>query len=275
MSNWKEADVRAALAAKNLKISGGRDGSLHVLDPFNYDVQFANLAEEDRSVTEPVIEGGRHARICRTKLNDFETGKISRRKLIETLTLAATTAYAAEQRAGAGETRSRRSSSTTSPTPVLTSRRPRTGTRWCSTCDQVGQTKRDVVVVSARRASKPYNVTAKDVPHSTSSSARPTARRARRSAGTCAGAGGDRPRQLTVLNFNRAEAKAKLTAMGVKNVRDGGLYSLHMDDAFGYDVQLSGLDNNAADRRLARQRLRRLCRRSLFVCGAVTSQRPV
>ena len=47
MSNWKEADVRAALAAKNLTISGGRDGSLHVLDPFNYDVQFANLAEED------------------------------------------------------------------------------------------------------------------------------------------------------------------------------------------------------------------------------------
>jgi catechol 2,3-dioxygenase-like lactoylglutathione lyase family enzyme len=47
MSNWKEAEVRAALAAKNLKISGGRDGSLHVLDPFNYDVQFANLAEED------------------------------------------------------------------------------------------------------------------------------------------------------------------------------------------------------------------------------------
>jgi catechol 2,3-dioxygenase-like lactoylglutathione lyase family enzyme len=47
MSNWKEADVRGALAAKNLKVSGGRDGSLHVLDPFNYDVQFANLAEED------------------------------------------------------------------------------------------------------------------------------------------------------------------------------------------------------------------------------------
>ena len=30
------------------------------------------------------------------KLNDFETGKISRRKLIETLTLAATTVYAAD-----------------------------------------------------------------------------------------------------------------------------------------------------------------------------------
>ena len=30
------------------------------------------------------------------KLNEFETGKISRRKLIETLTLAATTAAAAD-----------------------------------------------------------------------------------------------------------------------------------------------------------------------------------
>ena len=33
--------------------------------------------------------------------------------------------------------------------------------------------------------------------------------------------------------------------MGVKNVRDGGLYSLHMDDAMGYDVQISGFANNA------------------------------
>ena len=31
----------------------------------------------------------------------------------------------------------------------------------------------------------------------------------------------------------------------VKNVRDGGLYSLHMDDLFGYDVQISGFENNA------------------------------
>ena len=47
MSNWDEQKVRAALKAKGLEISGGRDGSLHVLDPFNYDVQFANLVEED------------------------------------------------------------------------------------------------------------------------------------------------------------------------------------------------------------------------------------
>jgi catechol 2,3-dioxygenase-like lactoylglutathione lyase family enzyme len=47
MSNWNEQAVRGAIKAKGLEISGGRDGSLHVLDPFNYDVQFANIVEED------------------------------------------------------------------------------------------------------------------------------------------------------------------------------------------------------------------------------------
>jgi hypothetical protein len=31
----------------------------------------------------------------------------------------------------------------------------------------------------------------------------------------------------------------------VKNVREAGRYSLHMDDPFGYDVQISGLEANA------------------------------
>jgi len=47
LSNWNEQEVRAAIKAKGQEISGGRDGSLHVLDPFNYDVQFANIIEED------------------------------------------------------------------------------------------------------------------------------------------------------------------------------------------------------------------------------------
>jgi catechol 2,3-dioxygenase-like lactoylglutathione lyase family enzyme len=47
LSDWNEARVRAAIKAKGLEISGGRDGSLHVLDPFNYDVQFANDVEEN------------------------------------------------------------------------------------------------------------------------------------------------------------------------------------------------------------------------------------
>src|SRR5437016_3903226 len=36
MSNWDEQKVRRALQAKGLEISGVRDGSLHVLDPFSY-----------------------------------------------------------------------------------------------------------------------------------------------------------------------------------------------------------------------------------------------
>jgi catechol 2,3-dioxygenase-like lactoylglutathione lyase family enzyme len=47
LSNWNEARVRAAIRAKGLQISGGRDGSLHVQAPYNYDVQFANAVEEN------------------------------------------------------------------------------------------------------------------------------------------------------------------------------------------------------------------------------------
>jgi len=28
-------------------------------------------------------------------------------------------------------------------------------------------------------------------------------------------------------------------------VRDGGAFSLHMEDPFGYDIQISGVANNA------------------------------
>jgi catechol 2,3-dioxygenase-like lactoylglutathione lyase family enzyme len=45
--NWDENRVRAGVKNKGLEISGGRPGSLHVRDPFNYDVQFANAAEEN------------------------------------------------------------------------------------------------------------------------------------------------------------------------------------------------------------------------------------
>jgi catechol 2,3-dioxygenase-like lactoylglutathione lyase family enzyme len=47
LSNWEEGRVRAAMKAKGPDISGGRPGSLHVLDPFNYDIQFASIAEEN------------------------------------------------------------------------------------------------------------------------------------------------------------------------------------------------------------------------------------
>jgi hypothetical protein len=47
LSNWNEASVRAAIEAKGQKVSGGRPGSLHVLDPYGYDIQYASIAEEN------------------------------------------------------------------------------------------------------------------------------------------------------------------------------------------------------------------------------------
>lgn len=46
VTNWDEARVRAALKAKGLDVTG-RDGSLHVYDPFDFDVQIASAAEEN------------------------------------------------------------------------------------------------------------------------------------------------------------------------------------------------------------------------------------
>jgi catechol 2,3-dioxygenase-like lactoylglutathione lyase family enzyme len=44
--NWDEARVRATLKAKGLDVTG-RDGSLHVYDPFDYDVQLASATAEN------------------------------------------------------------------------------------------------------------------------------------------------------------------------------------------------------------------------------------
>jgi catechol 2,3-dioxygenase-like lactoylglutathione lyase family enzyme len=44
--NWDEACVRATLKAKGLEVTG-RDGSLHVYDAFDYDVQIASAAVEN------------------------------------------------------------------------------------------------------------------------------------------------------------------------------------------------------------------------------------
>jgi hypothetical protein len=46
---------------------------------------------------------------------------------------------------------------------------------------------------------------------------------------------------FTVADFDRERAKAQLSAMGVKNVRDGGPFSVYVNDPFGYEVQIGGL----------------------------------
>jgi catechol 2,3-dioxygenase-like lactoylglutathione lyase family enzyme len=44
--NWNEENVNAALAARGFETTG-RPGSLHIYDPFDVDVQFANSVEEN------------------------------------------------------------------------------------------------------------------------------------------------------------------------------------------------------------------------------------
>jgi catechol 2,3-dioxygenase-like lactoylglutathione lyase family enzyme len=46
IANWDEQKVRSALKAKGLEV-GGRDGSLHVFDPFGYYVQIASADAEN------------------------------------------------------------------------------------------------------------------------------------------------------------------------------------------------------------------------------------
>jgi len=182
------------------------------------------------------------------QLDEFTKGKVSRRKLIEMLTLAATTAYATDKAAAQA----------VSPLKAqlinhvsYTCANFREAADWYSkvfNLDQVGATNRDVALPFGKKGDQPHGVTAKDVPltHLIIRTPNPNAPPP---------PGGQRPRPkaqavidhigYTVADFNRDRAKSALTAMGVKNVREAGRYSLHMDDPFGYDVQVSGLEANA------------------------------
>src|SRR5580704_8880522 len=98
------------------------------------------------------------------KLNEFETGKISRRKLIESLTLAATTLYATDcAKAQADTTLKARLVNHISYTcPNF-----RQAADWYSmvfNLDQVGAAKRDVALPFGKKGEQPYGVTATDVP---------------------------------------------------------------------------------------------------------------
>ena len=188
------------------------------------------------------------------KLNDFETGKISRRKLIETLTFAATTVYAADE------------AKAQSPEPTLkaqlinhfsyTCPNFKDAADWYSkflNLDQVGSNRSTWRCRSARRTSSPTASPRMTCRSRISSSAIARSPAPRRS--------GDQPRLasqamidhigFTVADFNSDRAKAELTALGVKNVREAGSNSVHMDDAFGYDVQISGLEATALSGRLS------------------------
>ena len=173
-------------------------------------------------------------------VDDYQTGKISRRRLIETLTLAATTAYA-------GKTASAAEPPGLDVALVnhvsYTCPDFRKAADWYSmvfNLDQVGATARDVALPFGKKGEKPYGVTADDVPLThIICRTRPT--------DAASGNGTARPTAVvdhiafTVADFDRERAKAQLIAMGVNNVRDGGPFSVYANDPFGYEVQIGGI----------------------------------
>ena len=182
------------------------------------------------------------------KLNDFETGKISRRRLIETLTLAATSLYAAD---GAGAQADKTLKAQLINHISYSCPDFRQGADWYS---KISISTRSAPPSGmsrfpfGKKGEQPYGVTATDVPlthliirtpDQSAPAPSPTARA--------------RPApqavidhiSYTVADFDRARAKAELIALGVKNVRETGPRGLHMDDVFGYDIEISGIDNTA------------------------------
>ena len=179
-----------------------------------------------------------------TKLDEFDRGKISRRQLIETLTLAATSVYAtdgAEAQGASPPLKVALVNHVSYSCPNF-----RQAADWYSkvfNLDQVGLKEDEVTLPFGKQGEQPYGVTAKDVPLSfiiaRSRAPRPQDKERPQPQAVIDHIG------YTVADFNRDKAKAELIALGVKNVREGGPYSLHLDDVFGYDVQISGLENNA------------------------------
>ena len=181
------------------------------------------------------------------KIEDYRTGKISRRHFIETLTLAATTLYAQDAKAAPSN-------------PALkvalvnhvsyTCPKFQQAADWYSkifNLDQVGATKTDVALPFGKKGDEPVGVTASDVP-STSLIIR--------SRDLDAPARGEAtPRRksralvnhiaYTIADFNQNRVRAELKRLGYPNPREDGPHSFHIVDVNGYDVQISGIEMTA------------------------------
>jgi catechol 2,3-dioxygenase-like lactoylglutathione lyase family enzyme len=186
-----------------------------------------------------------------SKLDEYKMGKISRRKLLESLTVAAAATAATGAQAAPAPNRALKAALVNH----ISYECPdfKRAADWYSRVFNMEQVTypsepTQIGMPFGRRGSKPLGVTADDVPVSY------IVVRTRNPNGTAADVGAvARPRSratiehvgYTVADFDRNRARAQLQALGVQNVRDGGLYSLHMTDPFGYDIQLSGVANNA------------------------------
>ena len=182
-----------------------------------------------------------------TKLDEFEQGKISRRQLIETITLAATTVGAA----GSADAAQAQIGVTAAGINHVSYVCPnfRQAAEWYSkvfNLDQVGLKDNEVTLPFGKKGEQPYNVTAKDVPL-TFIICRT------RDLNAPAANGQPRPKATNVVNhmaytiadFDSARVQAELKTLGVENIRAAGANAIHMTDPFGYDVEICGLANSA------------------------------
>jgi catechol 2,3-dioxygenase-like lactoylglutathione lyase family enzyme len=182
-----------------------------------------------------------------TKLNEFDQGKISRRQLIEAITIAATTTGVA----GSAQAAQGQVGVTAAGINHVSYTCPnfKQAAEWYSkvfNLDQVGLKDNEVTLPFGKKGEKPYGVTANDVPL-TFIICRT------RDLNAPAANGQRRPKPTNVVNhmaytiadFNADRVKAELARLGVQNVRGAGDNALHMTDAFGYDVEINGLSNNA------------------------------
>jgi catechol 2,3-dioxygenase-like lactoylglutathione lyase family enzyme len=182
------------------------------------------------------------------KVDDYQSGRISRRQLIETLTVAAATAYTAEgAKAAAAD-----------PTLKIalvnhisyTCPNFKQAADWYSrifNLDQVGETKMDVALPFGKKGERPFGVTANDVPlthliiRTRDLNARPQ--------------NGGEPRRkaralinhiaYTIADWDRNRVRAELARLGYANPEVDGEHSFHVVDVNGYDVQISGIEMTA------------------------------
>jgi catechol 2,3-dioxygenase-like lactoylglutathione lyase family enzyme len=179
------------------------------------------------------------------KLNEYATGKLSRRALIETLTLAATTAYASRAKA------SEQLGIKLALVNHISYNCPnfRQAADWYSKAfnlDQVGATDHDVALPFGKKGEQPYGVTATDVPLT-----HLIIRTRDLNAPAPNGAVRPKPQAVvdhicyTVADFNQERGRAELTALGATNVRNAGTNSVYASDPIGYEIQISGLASTA------------------------------
>jgi catechol 2,3-dioxygenase-like lactoylglutathione lyase family enzyme len=179
------------------------------------------------------------------KLNEYATGKLSRRALIEMLTLAATTAYAVDAKAA------EQPGIKLALVNHISYNCPnfRQAADWYSKAfnlDQIGATNRDVALPFGKKGEQPYGVTATDVPLT-----HLIIRTRDLNAPAANGAVRPRPQAVidhicyTIADFNQERVRAELTALGATNVRNAGMNSVYASDPIGYEIQISGLASTA------------------------------